>query len=559
MLPGTTTTAGGGGHLGGNRLLNAVAAQPGPVVGLAVAVAYLLLAQYVIWLNDPVNAGAGYWPAAGLTFAAVLLVPRRQWAWIAGAIVTAEILSSSLHGYPLSACAWWAAGNAVEPFTAVLLLRRFGRSGRFAPLRELAWFFLAAVIAGPLIGALVGSIGTATSFDREWTEIVVRWWIGDGLGVLVVAPLVLAWREAPDRRRSKVEVGALGWAVLVVPLLAFQTWRSEWDLVLPYLVLPLMMWGSVRFGVRGAALTGFAVAQVANIATALGYGPFHAAAETNDERLAVLQVFLAAGLSAGLVIAALVSDALRAARVSARDRSAAQALQEAVLPEHLPAVPGVEFAARYVPTQNDAPIDIGGDWYDAFRARSGATAFVIGDIAGHDLAAAVAMAQVRNGLHSLLMESEDPALALAAMDRQLTVEGPIATAICAVYADGRLTWANAGHPPLLLRTGSGVVRYLDDDEPSPLLGAGVGGGGYTSRSLTLEAGDTVIAYTDGLVEHRGWTLDEALSHLAGIVAGSESLDLAQLSDVLLDGGLGGRSRDDDTCLLIMRVTGETTT
>jgi integral membrane sensor domain MASE1 len=523
------------------------------VVGAVVAIAYLLLSQYVIWLNDPVNTGAGYWPAAGLTLAAVLLVPPRRWAWIAGAIAAAEILSSSLHGYPLSACVWWAAGNTVEPFAAVLLLRRFGHSGRFAPLRELVWFFLAAVLAGPLLGALVGSIGTATSFDHGWTEIVIRWWIGDGLGVLVVAPLVLCLREAPDRRRSKLEIGALGWAVLVVPLIAFQTWRSEWDLALPYLVLPLMMWGAVRFGLRGAALTGFAVAQVAQVATAVGYGPFHAAAETNDERLAVLQVFLAAGLTAGLVVAALVSDALRAARVSARDRSTALALQEAVLPEHLPTGHGLEFAARYVPTSNEAPIEIGGDWYDAFRVRSGATAFVIGDIAGHDLAAAVAMAQVRNGLHSLLMESEDPALALAAMDRQLTLEETIATAICAVYDDGRLTWANAGHPPLLLRASSGSVRYLDDD-PSPLLGADVGATGYVNRSLALAGGDTVVAYTDGLIEHRAWTLDDALAHLAGVVAESGTLDVAQLSDRLLDRGLDGRRRDDDACLLLMRVT-----
>lgn len=533
---------------------HAVDRAPGPVVGVVVGLSYLALAQYIIWLNDPVNAGAGYWPAAGITLAALLLVPARRWPWVLGAVVVAEIGGSALHGYPVAASAWWAAGNAAEPLVAAVVLRRLGRgSGRLSPLHDLLAFLACGVVLGPLVGAVIGSVGTHLEFGRPWPEVAVKWAIGDGLGVLVVAPLLLCWREEAGPRRSRLEGVALAVLVVAAPFVAFRSWSSEWDVVLPYVVFPMLMWASVRFGVRGAAVTGFALAEVASIGTALGYGPFHDAATADDRRVAVLQVFLGTALTAGLVIATFVADSLRRARAYEHQRSAASALQAAVLPEQLPEVPGVELAARYAPAFVDASLHVGGDWYDVFALPSGATALAIGDVAGHDLPAAVVMAQLRNGMRSLFMETEDAAHVLAALDRQLALggDGVIATAICASYRDGVVTWANAGHPPLLLAAADGSVRLLEDD-PCPVLG--IGDGEHRTHTVALAPGDVLVGFTDGLVEHRSWPLGEALDSLVSLVERTPTREPDALCSVLLEQGLGGRRREDDVCVLVARRT-----
>lgn len=523
---------------------------PGPAIGLGVAVAYFALAQYVIWLNDPVHAGAGYWPAAGITLAALLLLPQRRWGWVLGAVVVAEVGGDAIHDYPFAASAWWAAGNALEPLVAVLLLRRLGNGPRLVPIGALVRFLVAAVVLGPLVGALVGSTGTSLEYGNGYSEVFVKWWAGDALGVLVVAPLLLCLGHASASRRSLVE--ALGLAALagVVSFVAFRNWHAEWDQVTPYAIFPVLMWASVRFGVRGAAVVGFAVAEVANLSTALGYGPFQLATTTDGHAVIVLQLFLASALTASLVIATLVTDAVAQTGRLERHRSVADALQAAVLPARLPSVPGLTIAARYVPASADATVYVGGDWYDAFPLGDGSTGLVVGDVAGHDLDAAVVMGQVRNGLRSLLLELRDPAVVLTALDRQLATseEGCLASAVVAVLDDGELVWVNAGHPPLLLLPADGAARYLEV-EPEPMLG--VGEATYVVNWTSLAPGDVVVGFTDGLIEHPSWSLHDGFAHLLRIADGSRSRDVDHLCERFLADGLGGRGRTDDTCVLVI--------
>ena len=381
-----------------------------------VAALYLALAQYVVRLNEPVSAGAGFWPAAGLTLAALLLLPTRRWAWVVGAIVVAEMGVGRLNGYPIVASTWWAAGNALEPLLAAVLLRRFSPGGRLSPLRNLLHLLAAGVVLGPMVGAAIGSVGTSTAYDTAWLRVFPQWWVGDGLGVLVVAPLLLCFREPRVPDRTRLEAGALAVMLVVVPLVAYKRWSSEWDLVLPYLLIPMILWASIRFGIRGAAIAGIVLTLVTNGATVLELGPFFEP-ESGGLSLTVLQIFLCLPLIVGLVVATVVTDGLNRTRSYERQRSVAEALQLAVLPERLPEVRDLELAARYAPALEDATIHVGGDWYDAFELPSGAIALAVGDVGGHDLPAAVAMAQLRNGLRSLFMESEDPAGALTSLDR----------------------------------------------------------------------------------------------------------------------------------------------
>lgn len=526
---------------------------PGPVIAGVVGVGYFALAQYVIWLNDPVRAGAGYWPAAGLTLAALVVLPARRWGWVLGAVVVAEIGGGALQDYPLEATSWWAAANVAVPLVAALLLRRFGHGGRLAPVGDLLWFLLAGVVVGPFVGAAIGSVGTSSAFGTDQVDVLLKWWAGDGLGVLVVSPLLLCFRERPATRRAPVEAAALAVTTLVVSVLVFRNWHPVWDVVTPYAVFPLLAWAGIRFGIRGAAITGFAVAEAANLATALHYGPFHLVAGPTGHAITALQLYLTVAVGAGLLIATLVHDTVARTRLYERQRSVADALQEAVLPDRLPTVPGLTFAARYLPASSDAAVHVGGDWYDAFELPNGRTAFVVGDVAGHDLAAAVVMGHLRNGLRSLLIELDDPAQVMAALDRQLTTsdDAALATVIIAVVDDGEIRWVNAGHPPLLLAPAEGPAGYLDGG-PDPMIGIGIGQGHYVSRVAPLRPGDLVVGFTDGLVEHRTWSLDEGFAHLVRLVDTTPTRDPERVCDLLLAEGLGGRHPEDDACILAVR-------
>lgn len=282
---------------------------PGIIVFASVAVVYLGLSQYVIWLNDPVNAGAGFWPAAGLTFAALVLLPRCRWPWVIGAVIAAEMGGDALHGYPMAAAAWWSAGNVIEPVIGALLFRRFVPDTRLVPLRNLGHFLLWGVVVGPLVGATVGGVGTIAEYGTPFTTVWPKWWVGDGLGVLVVAPLLLTWNELRPRGVSRGESVAATVSVAFVSALVFRNWAADWDVVMPYLTIPVLILSGLRLGIRAAALGGFVVAQAANLATALGYGAFSlGAAAAGGHSVTLLQIFLVIALVSGLVVAALAGD-----------------------------------------------------------------------------------------------------------------------------------------------------------------------------------------------------------------------------------------------------------
>lgn len=108
-----------------------------------------------------------------------------------------------------------------------MILHRSGADGRLIPLSKLVWFLGGAVVVGPLVGAAIGAIGTTAEFGNSWLDVFVKWWAGDGLGVLVVAPLLLCVREVRAPRRSSVEVLALATVAVAVPLLAFPELASR--------------------------------------------------------------------------------------------------------------------------------------------------------------------------------------------------------------------------------------------------------------------------------------------------------------------------------------------
>jgi diguanylate cyclase (GGDEF)-like protein len=277
------------------------------LIALAVGLAYLGLSQYVLWLNDPVGAGAGFWPAAGVSLAAMLAIPTRHWWMVAVAVGTSELGGNLAQGYPLLAASCWAVANALEPVVGAALVRRFASyDGRLTTLRNVAVLVLGGALAAPALSGLVGGFGTVTALDASWLQVWPKWVAGDGLGVLVMAPVVLSWPYRHPRRL--VETAALGALVVAGTVLGFRNWGASWDVLVPYLTLPGMLWAAVRFGPWGAALAGCVTAHAANIATAYGYGPFALQTGPDNHTTTLLQVFLAITITTALLLAALSAN-----------------------------------------------------------------------------------------------------------------------------------------------------------------------------------------------------------------------------------------------------------
>ena len=197
-------------------------------------------------------------------------------------------------------------------------------------------------------------------------------------------------------------------------------------------------------------------------------------------------------------------------------RSVAEGLQRSLLPE-LPEVPGVVLGAAYEPSSSAAKV--GGDWYDAFVLPDGALGLVIGDVMGHDIAAAAAMGQLRSVLRTCASDGDRPALVLDRLDR-LVSSFAMADLATVIYArldrrtDGSalLTWANAGHPPPLLLLPDGTSTFLREGG-SIMIGA-PSDEARDEGSRVLPAGATLLMFTDGLVERRGSDLDDQLAGLS---------------------------------------------
>jgi serine phosphatase RsbU (regulator of sigma subunit) len=237
------------------------------------------------------------------------------------------------------------------------------------------------------------------------------------------------------------------------------------------------------------------------------------------------------------------------AAVAERTASLAEALQRSLLAEP-PDLPGLEIEVRYLPAAEH--VKIGGDWYDAFHAPGDRVVVVVGDVAGHDGGAATTMAQVRNMLRGIAQVlAAPPAVLLTALDRavQSLSRGVLATVVLVEISGRLLRWSNAGHPPMLLVGVDGAARLLEQS-PDLLLGVHTG----TSRAdheLTLHPGDTVVLFTDGLVEQRGAEIDDGLQRILGVAERAADRPLAELCDELLDHR--PERGDDDIALLALRV------
>jgi serine phosphatase RsbU (regulator of sigma subunit) len=233
-----------------------------------------------------------------------------------------------------------------------------------------------------------------------------------------------------------------------------------------------------------------------------------------------------------------------------QERHVTLELQRAILPLHEAPfdLPGLRAVVRYLPASADSRV--GGDWYITAEMPAGHVLIAIGDVAGHGLDAAAGMARLRGALAGLAITGASPERLVGWLNDLVHHVDPEHTAsVMAGYFDPptrRLTWAQAGHPPPLLVRGP-VARPLA--QPSGIL-LGAGRSGYQPMTMTLEPGDILLLYSDGLVERRDRQLDEGLRLLASAAGGIS--DPEELIAAVLD-AFSSSASEDDTCLVALRV------
>ncbi|MEU9705259.1 SpoIIE family protein phosphatase [Streptomyces sp. NPDC047981] len=237
-----------------------------------------------------------------------------------------------------------------------------------------------------------------------------------------------------------------------------------------------------------------------------------------------------------------------------RSQEIAAALQNAMLPRRIPRPPGGRIAVRYRTARKG--VRVGGDWYDAVVLPDGGLGLAIGDVQGHDTEAAALMGQLRVAMAAYAAEGHGCATVLGKASAFLAQLDCDRFATCQYLrvslGTGETHVANAGHPPPLLRHADGSVERVRLAGGPPLgLPAEWGTAPYPYTTTVLAPGETLLLYSDGLVEKPGEDFDIGLSRLAAAFSGGPD-DLEELADHLLDSLTAGPHAEDDAALLMVR-------
>ena len=236
---------------------------------------------------------------------------------------------------------------------------------------------------------------------------------------------------------------------------------------------------------------------------------------------------------------------------AAEEHELALRLQRAIMPSgvRVLATAGVDIAVRCLPAKPGSLL--AGDWYDALQLPGGDLLFVVGDIAGHGMEAVTGMVTARNALRGLAVTGADPGELIGKLNYMtcLFAEDVTGTVICGRYSprSRMLHWARAGHlPPVLVRAGIATLQPM----PEGMLLGVQPDTEYAQLYLQLRGGDTLLFYTDGLIERRAASISDALAEFAAAAVPADP-DLDALASRILASAVSDTG--DDACLLAVRI------
>ncbi len=286
------------------------------LLGVGFAVLKVLSAQLVY----PPQQNALLWLPAGLSLAVLLRAEKRRWPAYLAAIFVTEAMTVWAFGDPWGVALAWAVGNCLRTWVSAGLMRAWaGRWSQFTRIREVAVFVLAGGLLGPLPSATLGVGAAALAYGTPsfWADWLI-WYLSDGLGALLVAPLLLSWTRQGQVRMGRLQVAELGLTLGVLVLLANTIFGSRATeglvLSLPYVTLPLVLWAALRLGPRGASSAAVVLGALAVSGSTLGLGPFGEQVTDIHERMLSVQSFVAVVGLSSLMLAAVACERQRAHR-----------------------------------------------------------------------------------------------------------------------------------------------------------------------------------------------------------------------------------------------------
>jgi signal transduction histidine kinase len=272
--------------------------------------AYFLTAGIGLSLDAVSGFAALVWPPTGIALAALILFGRRIWP----AITLAAFMINYLSGAPFLVAIGIAIGNTLEPFLGAYILERYLHfDNRLRNVKDVLGLVVFAALLCTLIGATIGVtslfLGSVIE-SAEYSETWVAWWVGDMLGALVVAPLILIWSKRPRKRSRKelIESGIMAALLVGFTILIFQGfwWEGAETFPFTYALYPFLIFISLRFGQRGSVSAIFLVLAIALLGTVEGFGPF--AGNYLSDSLLQLQSYMGVTAVTFMIMAAAVSE-----------------------------------------------------------------------------------------------------------------------------------------------------------------------------------------------------------------------------------------------------------
>jgi signal transduction histidine kinase len=272
--------------------------------------AYFLTAGIGLSLDAVSGFAALVWPPTGIALAALILFGRCIWP----AITLAAFMINFLSGAPFLVAVGIAIGNTLEPFLGAYILERYLHfDNRLRNVKDVLGLVVFAALLCTLIGATIGVtslfLGSVIE-SAEYSETWVAWWVGDMLGALVVAPLILIWSKRPRKRSRKelIESGIVAALLVGFTILIFQGfwWEGAETFPFTYALYPFLIFISLRFGQRGSVSAIFLVLAIALLGTVEGFGPF--AGNYLSDSLLQLQSYMGVTAVTFMIMAAAVSE-----------------------------------------------------------------------------------------------------------------------------------------------------------------------------------------------------------------------------------------------------------
>jgi diguanylate cyclase (GGDEF)-like protein/PAS domain S-box-containing protein len=277
-----------------------------------IAAIYVALAKLGFTMAFTADQVTLVWPPTGLSLAALLLLGVGVWP---GILLGAFIANLTTHE-PLAVASCIAIGNTLEALLGAWLIRRFVRPANATnSLRYILGLVVLGAMVSTVVSATIGVTSLCAGGLQPWTAfrpLWWTWWLGDAAGNLLLAPVLLTWntRRRVKDRKDAIELCLLVGGLTAASVAVFTRHLAAAALYpLEYIIFPFVIWAALRFGIAGAAGANLLTAGIAVWGTVHGLGPYSGG--QGDERLMLLQIFMAVVAGTGLLLGATISESDR--------------------------------------------------------------------------------------------------------------------------------------------------------------------------------------------------------------------------------------------------------